>query len=358
MTDFFDVTAIGVRVRVTSDGVPAETIERVRASWVDAVVPAQAEADATVVADPAREADSLAQRLTVDVTLAALKHRRGELLMFHAAGVADSQGRVAAFVGPSGRGKTTLSGALGRQYGYVSDETVGADLDGRVLPYRKPLSVVREGAPKQQIAPSEFGMLPVGEHPLRLDAIAVLDRDATVEEPVIEAVAFCDAVAEIVPQMSYFAELPTPLQTLAAVVDRIGGLTRVRYSDAESVTPLVPKLLAHRAAPEVWHPVPPPASLELLGGGYWAPNVVDAVRFGDRTALLTRTSVQVLDGIGPAVWDALCAGHGADGIVDAAIAEFGVPPEGDARTIVQSTLDQFVGAGILKPTSGGLPEDG
>ena len=75
----------------------------------------------------------------------AIDQRAGEVIMLHAAGLALPDGRVVAFVAPSGTGKTTLSRTLGKAFGYVSDETVVINFDGTVTPYPKPLSVIRSG---------------------------------------------------------------------------------------------------------------------------------------------------------------------------------------------------------------------
>ena len=97
--------------------------------------------------------------LSQQVTLAAIEAARGRAWMLHAAGIATPDGPVVVLVGPSGRGKTTASRALGAVYGYVSDETVAIDEDGRVWPYRKPLSVIEDfAAPKTQLAPSALGL--------------------------------------------------------------------------------------------------------------------------------------------------------------------------------------------------------
>ncbi len=71
----------------------------------------------------------------------AISGLRGEALMLHASAVALDDGRVIGFVGPSGRGKTTASQALGRTYGYVTDETLAIRADGSVVAYPKPLSI-------------------------------------------------------------------------------------------------------------------------------------------------------------------------------------------------------------------------
>lgn len=351
MTDHFDVDALGSRIRITfDDALPADIVETVRAAWVDAAPSQPGEPDAIVQVLSHLESDAIVERTTAAITLAAMERAGMHLLMLNAAGVADEQGRVAAFVGGSGRGKTDLSRALGRDFDYVSDGAVGVEPGGRVLPHRAPLSIVRDGAPKQHVAPSALGLRVGGDAPLQLASITLLERDAGASAPTLEALDFCDAVAEVVPQTNYLASLPTPLQTLAGLVDRVGGFTRLRYSDADSVAPRVPELLDHRGPAEPWHAVTVPADVQktgMLGGRFTASAVLDAVRFHDRTAIFTRGRIRVLDGIGPTVWDALCAGRDLDGIVDDLVHEFGAPPEGDARTIVRAALDEFVFDGIL-----------
>ncbi|MGB4137829.1 MAG: ATP-binding protein [Microbacterium sp.] len=345
MTAAFDVSALGARVRLQpAEDLDPQVVARVRASWADAILTDGGEPDATVPIPSDVDAELMAERLTVNVTLAALGHRRGELVMFHAAGVADERGRVAAFVGPSGRGKTTLSRALGQEYGYVSDESIGVAPDLEVLPYRKPLSLVRKGAPKEQVAPSAFGVQGLPDAPLRLSALAILDRDADLDAPVIERVGLCDAVAELVPQMSYFPELSTPLQALAGMADRIGGLVHLRYPDATKVAPLIPELLDRADVAEPWEPVP----AGVAEGPYDDSAVVDAVRVGDRTVVLTARRIQVLDGIAPTVWDAVRTGNDLDGIVAQVVEEFG-EPEGDPRELVGNALDALIDEGILSP---------
>ena len=82
--------------------------------------------------------DRCCASLSIDVTLAALAQRAGELLLLHAAGLAAPDGGgVVVLVGPSGRGKTTAARVLGRHFRYVSDESIGIDTDGTVLPYRR-----------------------------------------------------------------------------------------------------------------------------------------------------------------------------------------------------------------------------
>ncbi|MFD6700745.1 MULTISPECIES: hypothetical protein [unclassified Microbacterium] len=341
-----DVSALGARIRVTfADDLDDATVDAIRASWQGARLPFDEtiEPDDTVPVSATLDPDQLAETLTVSVTLAALGRRSGEMLMFHACGVADPAGRVAAFVGPSGRGKTTLSRALGAQHGYVSDETIALSTDLSVEPYRKPLSVVRQGRPKEQLSPDAAGLKPVPDAPLVLTALVLITRDAEHPSPSIEQVSFPDAIAELAPQMSYLAELPRPLQTVAALCDRIGGVVRLTYPDASTVPPIVPQLLDHTRVHEEWEP----AAVDGENPEYDLSAVSDAIRCGDRVVVLAQRWVHVLDGIAPTIWDSLRAGRGLDRIVEDVIAEFGRPDKGDPRELVLAAIDQLVDSGVL-----------
>lgn len=343
----FVVDAFGVRVRLDFDAdLATETEAGIRASWSGAALPAadDVEPDETIAVSAQGDAALQSETLTVSVTLAALHRRRGELALFHACGVADSDGRVAAFVGPSGRGKTTLSRALGAHFGYVSDETIAvAHDDLAVQPYRKPLSVVRQGMPKEQISPEAAGLYPVPDAPLRLGALVLLTRDANHPAPTIDALAFPEAITELAPQMSYLVELPTPLQTMASLCDRIGGVVRLTYPDASTVPPLVPALLDHERVHGEWEP----AVVETEHSDFDLTEIADAIRCGDRVVVLVRRWVHVLDGIAPVIWDGLRVGRSTDDIVDDVIARFGRPDDGDPRELVEIAIEQLVQSEIL-----------
>ena len=340
------VSAFGVRIRLDfADGFDPAAAERIRRSWAGAQVSPDEpiEPDEVILVVPEDDPEALAESLTVKVTLTALEHRSGELIMFHACGVADPQGRVAAFVGPSGRGKTTLSRALGAHYGYISDETVAVDSDLVVSPYRKPLSIVRAGRPKEQVSPEAAGLLPVPDAPLQLGALVLLTRDADHPAPTLEPVAFPEAIAEIAPQMSYLAELPRPLQTLAAVCDRLGGVVRLTYPDAATVPPVVPELLDLDRVHEEWEPAP----VETEHPEYDLSGVTDAIRCGDRVVVLAQRWVHVLDGIAPVIWESLRGGRCTTEIVEDVIAEFGRPATGDPAALVAVALGQLADAKVL-----------
>ena len=256
------VNAFGVAVdiRCTGDGGRA-LARRLREAWSRALRDADGpQADSPIVVeaivadDPtevrvARARGAIGGDTTGDVmhslagavTVRAIDQRAGEVIMLHAAGLALPDGRVVAFVAPSGTGKTTLSRTLGKVYGYVSDETVTIDLDGTVTPYPKPLSVIRSGHRlKRQLSPDAEGLL-VAPEGLRLARIVLLNREPDAAAPFVEDVPLLAGIAELSAQVSYLPRLAEPLRSLARVIDATGGLARVTYAEAADLVGLVPE---------------------------------------------------------------------------------------------------------------------
>ena len=168
------IDAIGTVIEIDGSALTDDGWAAVQHAWSGAVVVSDgcAGPSATVTAHGAVITESMLASLSIDVTLAALEQRAGEVLMLHAAGLATDEGRVVVLVGPSGRGKTTASRVLGRDFGYVSDESVGIEADGTVLPYRKPLSIIEDHDHlKAQRSPKELGLRPLPDRPLRVAAL-------------------------------------------------------------------------------------------------------------------------------------------------------------------------------------------
>ncbi|GEM_PF-4409823 len=221
--------------------------------------------------------ENLLDQLSSRATLAGIEARSGELLMLHAAGLADpATGRVVACVAPSGTGKTTLSRSAAGTLQYVTDETVAVSRDGRVTRYPKPLSVKRqvEGwAPKDQRHPSEFGLTVAPAGGLSLGAIVLLRRvrdeavsiagessadesraeavvhagvtDGGIEEvlPRFEPMDLFDAIVALVPELSYLSRMQKPLRWLAETIGQVGGVRRFSYREAELAVPALRELL-------------------------------------------------------------------------------------------------------------------
>lgn len=245
------VTGLGVDVAL--DIVGPELAEAVRGAWRDAVAPSTAAPGITlrVAVGPTSAGDvtgssieEVLHLLSPTVTARMIDRRAGELVMLHAAALADpATGATAVLVAPSGTGKTTAASTLGRTMSYLSDETSAITPEGHVLTYRKPLSVIEGGDFKAQRAPTELGLLTT-DTDARLAALLVLERRADHEgEPHSVRPPLVDAVAALTPENSYLARLDRPLHRLADLVELAGGVHRVTYREASDLAPLLARLL-------------------------------------------------------------------------------------------------------------------
>ena len=358
MPDFLNISALGSVLRLPLAGLSAkvtapqgdsvddaQVAAAVRGAWCDAESRPDAATDgaspAEVVVPAARSLDRLLEALSSDVTQSALLLGAGRLLMLHAGGIALDDGRVIAFVAPSGHGKTTLARTLGSAYGYVSDETIAFDEQLQVYPYRKPLSVVTPGHPKQQLAPRDVGLQPLPAAPLKLAAIVLLDRvgaqsqlpqdqscsatspsDASVAAPVLQRLAMGDALAPLVAQTSYLSHLDLPLQRLASALAATGGVITLRYDSAESVLTDMPRLVSELTAlggREPWHGV----ERALLGGE----QVIDAIELGTGEAVVfVGDTLHTLSPVATEVWRCAARGASLQETCERVVQRFGAPP--------------------------------
>ena len=238
------VRAFDVVVPIVASG--ATLREAVVEAWRDALT----DQPATVAPVEAAGGDTATalHHLSPAVTTAAINHRAGELVMLHAAALADPPtGRTAVLVAASGTGKTTASVTLGRRFAYLSDETAAITRAGAVLPYRKPLSIISDGDLKTQIAPSALGLL-TSDRAFRLGALLVIERVPDhVGAPLVEPLDTVDAIAAIAPQSSFLPSMDKPLHRLAELVDLVGGAHRVTYAESTDLEGVLVDLL--QAAP-------------------------------------------------------------------------------------------------------------
>jgi len=232
------VSALGVTVGIE---VGEDLAPEVRRGWSRAMVDAEPE---VVVPVPEVYAGALSQ-LSSEVTLAAIERRAGSLWMLHAAGLADPEtGRAVVLVGPSGSGKSTAARALGRRLGYLSDEAVGIDPAGRVVPHAKPLSVIVDGTyPKQQLSPDELGLAVAPADP-SLRAVVLLHRDGT-REAGLTAVRRAAALPLLAEHTSYLARLRRPLHVVAGILEGV-DVHDAHYAETADLDPLVTRLLEDR----------------------------------------------------------------------------------------------------------------
>lgn len=344
------VDALGVRIDIDAgEGIHPRALRGALSPWRDATPGPETPSLSRTVEIFASDLDHNPERalsdLSTQVTLAALDAVRGTRLLLHAAGVAASDGRVLALVGPSGRGKTTAARHLCAHYGYVSDESVAVDEALTVWPYRKPLSVIVAGRPfKEQIAPTDLGLLPLPDAPLRLAGITLLDRDPGAEDSRVVPVDLIDAICELTSQISYLPELPSPLQYVARIIDQIGSVTRLSYRDATDLPALVDAMFgAPTRAPQVWSSVQ-----RVSTSGPWrCSEVDDAIVVEGRACILREGIVTALDHRGCLVWTMCLRGATTEEIVRSAVATFGDPGDDIARELIEETLEALSAHGLL-----------
>ncbi|WEK62321.1 MAG: hypothetical protein P0Y60_06080 [Candidatus Microbacterium colombiense] len=357
MSDRFLVSAVGAVIDIDLSRRDPAFSSRARRAWSDAMYEGP-DAPTAVVTDRA-ELDDLAAlaSLSTDVTLAALAQRRGDALwMLHAAGLADEEGRVVVLSAPSGTGKTTAARHLSQHYAYVSDETVGIDRTGVVVPYRKPLSIIDRAQPhKAQVALSSFDGGRVLPASLRVAKIVVLDRSEDGPwVPELDVLDLSTALELLAPQTSYLSDAQAPLHLIDGLLRATGGAVRLRYREVDTIDGVIAELL--RTEVTVVSPATAGSSearsaVDVGRAGYARAHVVDVLELHDgRLAVLQRSDVgsqvRVLDGIGPAIW-AAAMGASLDEITVSVVEVHGAPEGMDATSMVQAAVDRLVDDGVL-----------
>lgn len=201
---------------------------------------------ADVVVPPHRpeEADSILQRLSQAVTQSLIAARAGQLFLFHAAAICHpTTGATLMAVAPGNTGKTTLAARFGRRYGYLTDETAGVADDGRMVPYQKPLSIRREGRPKQETSPSDLGLVRPTVEPW-LAAVALLSREGLGRSGVeVLELPLLDAITAMAPESSSLSSMQRPLHRLRDLLAPVEPVLRVGYAEADTLAGLVEELL-------------------------------------------------------------------------------------------------------------------
>jgi hypothetical protein len=200
--------------------------------------------DADLVMDSAgRQLPGLLEELSQRLTQWGIEQRRGELLMLHAAAVADPvSGATVAFVGPSGAGKSTAARVLGRDWGYLGDEVVALRDDHSLVPLRRPLALLTPDHPEKALVPADrLGLRSAPASPW-LAGLVVLDRQPGAELAV-ERLLTIDALPLLAAQTSFLASFDRPLHRLAAAATAAGGVRRATYGEAEQLGELVADLV-------------------------------------------------------------------------------------------------------------------
>jgi hypothetical protein len=313
-----------------------------------------APSDGTTIAYVAPSQEEAAQHLVTQLTLTGIEALFGHAVLLHSSAVALEDGRVIGFIGPSGRGKTTVARTLGTGLGYVTDETLAIRADGSVIPYPKPLSLVRGPGPKQAFGPLALGLQPHPEVPLTIGALVLLDRRAEPTDARVERIGLAEAIGLIAPHTSALGILDRPITELIEVVRRAGGLRRAVYSEAADLAALLPLILSHSVPVEdEIEPLAGVADVPARGasdvqssGRYRRAPSREAVRIGDDIVVFVAPTVFVLTGIGPLLWR--CADDVTAEELTALTVRTLPPPDGvDPADAVRRALDELVDVGLL-----------
>ncbi|GAA1408265.1 hypothetical protein AUR04nite_34110 [Glutamicibacter uratoxydans] len=349
---------VSVLVRLTvpdtsATGYAEQLMQRLTEVWADSPTPRQnkktiLEVDLGVVDD--KKFERIQSVLSTEVTLAALRAHSGDLLMFHAGGIARDDGKVAMIIGPSGVGKTTTMRHLGLHYGYVSDETVAVNFQGEVLPYRKPLSIITDGHEfKVQVAPSTLHLLPLPTAPLILSGIALLKRPDTIEsDTVLEPIGLAQGLMMAIEQTSYLGEIHRPLAKLASLASKVGGFKVMTVGTPERIHRVVEQIFDSREVPRWTSIMPDENRMPRTDTAFIPLNVVDAVECSDGTVVFTKDKQAILlDGIGPQLWRSSCNLESWQQLINRIEASFGPAPHMDTKSAIIKASDKLIEAGII-----------
>ena len=354
MGEDYVMDAFGARWALDTGALDGDASARLRVLWERCRVPGATAGDDGVEPFVATDTDPYA--VSRAVTLASLERRRGSAVLLHAAGLSRGE-RAIALVGPSGAGKSTASRVLGQHFGYLSDETVAIEADGRVAPYPKPVSIVTDPeAPwdKGEWSPDELGLRKASE-PAYLTGLVVLERDPERVQPELVELPLVDALLAVIEQSSSLPALDRPLHRLAEVASGSGGPYLLRYNEIGDCVDLLAALLegAITSARTPWSSTPAvPDPHDGTGGdgllvrAPWR----DAVHGEGGTLVLVDWTPVRLGPVGEVLWRTAATPVSRDDAYAAVVADLG--PHPDAARAVDDGITQLVELGVLRVATG------
>ncbi|MGP9659993.1 PqqD family protein [Arthrobacter sp. AOP36-C1-22] len=307
--------------------------------------------------DPALSWTQFHEDLTRTITHKAIESCRGEYFMFHAAAVADQDsGNAMVLVGKSGTGKSTATRVLGQAFAYLTDETAALSVEGTMITYPKPLSLLTANGipPKEQYSPASLGLTPLTVN-ARLTRLVLLERtDERHADPAYwTELPLLTALERLIPESSSLAYLDRGIASLCDLIDSVGGVRVLHYSEAEHLIPFIKEELetphvdsSGTAARWQLLPVDHDGKAPSESGLYRRALVDDATLVDGAVALLHNEQFTVLDGIGPALWETLERWAHAEELVDKAVQEFGSHAE--AQSMVMEALEKLRERGLLE----------
>jgi len=351
-TDYV-IDAFGALWSLDTSTLTINESERLQVLWRRCRVPGAEAGDAGVEPFVVRTGDPYA--VSRAITLASLRRRRGSTLLLHAAGLSLGV-RAIALVGRSGAGKSTASRVLGRNFGYLSDETVAIEDDGRVAPYPKPVSVIADPATpwvKTEWSPDELELRTASE-PAYLAGCVLLERDPAHEVPQLATLPLLDALLAVIAQSSSLTMLDRPLHRLAEAVSGSGGPYVLRYTEIEDCVELLSALVEGRIGGnrEPWTSIAPPP---VAGTGLrptpdrpvmrapWR----DAVHGEGGTLVLVGETPVLLGPVGEAIWHRAHEPISLAQVRSAVVAQLGEHPDADAT--IDTGIEAMRASGVLLP---------
>lgn len=300
------------------------------------------------------------------ITLASIKAQSGRLTLLHSAALAEqATGAGVILVAESGTGKSTAARTLGRELGYLSDETAVIRDDLTLIGHPKPLSLIpAPGQPKIEKSPGELGLLPAPGEPW-LAATILLCRKPDHGVPTLEPVPLLEAMAETIPQSSALPTQEQPLETLARVLTAGVGVHRLTYAEIADAAPLIHALLAGIArgsdsgitwqivAPadgrrtQPWTSTPAAADARVTEDTRItrAP-YLDAIDDGVEALVLNGPNPIRLLGLGSTIWRACSAELTVAQATAMVVAEHGDHP--DAPELVAAAVRSLLANGLLE----------
>lgn len=360
MSEDYVIDAFGARWSLDTRGVDPAAAERLRVLWERCRVRGASAGDDGV--EPFVVTDSDPYAVSRALTLASLRRRAGSVVLLHAVGLSHGE-RAVALVGPSGAGKSTAALTLGRRFGYLSDETVAVEADGRVSPYPKPVSTITDPrAPweKAESSPDELG-LRKASGTAYLTALVVLERDPARRVPELAPLPLIDALLAVIAQSSSQPRLDRPLHRLAELAGGAGGPYVLRYSEIGDCTDLIADLLTRDDPREPirerapWtstrpslvpnSPIPPLGTDTPIVRAPWR----DAVHGEGGTVVLVGENVVRLGPVGEVIWRAAATPVGLDALHSAVVRELGQHP--DSARIVREGVAALLENSVLRESA-------
>jgi hypothetical protein len=364
---------LGSRIDVHVDGISKDNSAQLDSLWHRCIATRPSQSDSIITLKVSKSEDkkpggyqnfeALSSNLSSLITHRAIELANPDWMLLHAAAVADpASGRVVAFVGKSGAGKSTIAETLGKHFGYVTDETLAFDpKTGQVFAYPKPISQVIKPSEsheannvhnhsqnvKAQLSPDSLALM-VLPPTLSLQNIFFVARDSTLDEaPTASRLEELERIQLLIPQVSFLTKRTNPLKQLIAASNWNDGAQLLKYRESRDLVDFVAEKVT--SAPKVlesesteWMSVLPPVISEpdeSQDDYVFVTDFQEALTNGKEVLILRNSMVTALQGIGADLW--LWAQYPArfDHLVEKSLEKHGEPDSGSAISLVEKALE-------------------